>query len=388
MSLPAAPAETRDLAGVLVVAIEQAVAAPYASRRLADAGARVIKIERPEGDFARRYDRLVHGQSAYFVWLNGGKESVCLDLRSPADRELLDGLIARADVFLHNLKPGALDSLGFESAVRNGRHPRLIDCEISGFGPGPLAHLKAYDLIVQGESGLCEITGTGEYPARVGVSVCDIAAGLAAHGAILQALYARERTGRGRRIEVSLFGSIADWMNVPLLQYLYGDTIPARAGVNHATIAPYGAYACGDGIRVIFSVQNDREWRAFCAHVLEDAALAVRDEFRDNPARVQNRAALDAVVVATFERAPARAVMARLEAAGIAYGRLNGVEAAAAHPHLRLVSIDTPAGEVRIVAPAPAGEVTDWVGRVPALGEHTQGVREEFARYGVNATTA
>ncbi|MDU8356929.1 CaiB/BaiF CoA-transferase family protein, partial [Pseudomonas syringae pv. actinidiae] len=229
-----------------------AVAAPYATCRLADAGARVIKIERPDGgDFARHYDRLVEGQSAYFIWLNRGKESVCLDLKSPADAALLKTMILSADVFIQNLKPGALDKLGLRSASLRAENPRLITCDITGFGTeGPRAGLKAYDLIVQAESGLCAITGTVAGPARVGVSVCDISAGMTAHAAILQALVARNRTGRGRSIQVSLFDSIADWMNVPILQYLYGGQVSSRSGVAHPSIAPYGAFACSDGSQV------------------------------------------------------------------------------------------------------------------------------------------
>lgn len=372
-------ASARDLDGVLVVSIEQAVAAPYASRRLADAGARVIKIERPEGDFARGYDRLVRGQSAYFVWLNGGKESVCLDLRATADLELLSRLIARADVFLHNLKPGALERLGLGAEVRRSRYPGLVDCEITGFGTdGPFAHLKAYDLIVQGESGLCDITGDGPMRTRVAISPCDLAAGMNAHAAILQALYARERTGRGRHIRISLLDSIGDWMNVAFLQFRYGGRPPPRAGIHHPSITPYGAYECGDGHSVILSVQNEREWRAFCADVLADAALAHRPEFADVSARVKHRRALDDIIERVFRGLTLEEAMARLEQAGIAYGRLNSIETASAHPHLRHFDVATPGGDIRVVAPAPVTEPADRIGPVPALGAHTDAVRAEF----------
>lgn len=368
-----------DLEGITVVAVEQAVAAPYVSGRLADAGARVLKIERPEGDFARDYDRFVRGQSAYFVWLNRGKESVCLDLKSQADRSLLHEMIGRADVFIQNLRPGALAALGFDSAQLGARFPRLITCDITGFGEGgPRAHLKAYDLIVQAEAGLCAITGDAGGPARVGVSVCDIAAGMTAHAAILQALFVRGRTGRGRGIRVSLFDSIADWMNVPFLQLLYGDHEVQRSGVNHATIAPYGAYACADGVSLICSVQNEREWRAFCERLLEQPALARDARFCDNTARVRNRVELDAIVAAAFGRCSHEQVGTRLEAIGIAYGRLNGLREAVTHPHLRFVKIETPQGEIDIVAPAARidGRV-EPLRPVPRLGQHTQRVRQE-----------
>jgi crotonobetainyl-CoA:carnitine CoA-transferase CaiB-like acyl-CoA transferase len=369
-----------DLHGITVVAIEQAVAAPYASSRLADAGARVLKIERPEGDFARGYDRFVRGQSAYFVWLNRGKESVCLDLKSSADRALLHEMIGRADVFLQNLRPGKLAALGLDSTQLRVRDPRLITCDITGFGAtGPRAHLKAYDLIVQAETGLCAITGDASGPARVGVSVCDIAAGMTAQAAILQALFARERTGRGRGIRVSLFDSIADWMNVPFLQLLYGDHEVQRSGVNHPTIAPYGMYECADGVRLVCSVQNEREWRAFCERMLEQPALACDARFGDNTARVRNRAALDEIVAAAFRCHSHDQAGARLEAAGIAYGHLNELREAAAHPHLRFVEIETPQGDISIVAPAALTDNHDRpLGPVPRLGQHTQGARQEF----------
>jgi crotonobetainyl-CoA:carnitine CoA-transferase CaiB-like acyl-CoA transferase len=369
-----------DLSGVLVVAIEQAVAAPYASGRLADAGARVIKVERPEGDFARGYDRLVEGQSAYFVWLNRGKESVCLDLKAPADLAVLHAMIAKADVVLQNLRPGLAAEMGFGAQALRAANPRLITCDITGFGlEGPRSKLKAYDLIVQGESGLCAITGDGG-PARIGVSVCDIAAGMTAHAGILQALYARERTGQGRAIQVSLFDAVADWMNVPLLQYLYGGKVAARAGVNHPTIAPYGAYGCADGVQVIFSVQNDREWVAFCQSFLERPDLTRDPRFADNTDRVANRTELDAVVGARFASLTEAQAAERLEAAGIAYGRLNTVEQAAVHPHLRFVTLETPAGEIRVVAPAAViDDLAPVLRPLPALGQHTDALKAEFA---------
>jgi len=279
----------RDLEGLLIVTLEQAVAAPYASCRLADAGARVIKLERAEGDFARRYDSCVKGESAYFVWLNRGKESIRFDLKDPTDQALLRRMLARADVFIQNLAPGAAARAGFASTDLRAEFQRLITCDISGYGEeGPYRDMKAYDLLVQAESGLATVTGTPESPGRVGVSVCDIAAGMYAHQAILQALFARERTGLNRGVQVSLYDSMADWMNVPYLQHHYGGQTPGRPGLNHPTIAPYGAYDCGDGKAVLISIQNEREWRSLCENVLGDANIATlrhQSRARRQPAR-------------------------------------------------------------------------------------------------------
>ncbi|MGX9575429.1 CaiB/BaiF CoA transferase family protein [Mesorhizobium sp. f-mel] len=367
------------LEGITVVAVEQAVAAPYASSRLADAGARVIKIERPEGDFARNYDNLVHGQSAYFVWLNRGKESVCLDLRSEVDRDVLESLIANADVFIQNLKPGSIEKLGFGSADLRRRFPRLITCDISGFGVGgPFSHLKAYDLIVQAETGLCAITGTQQGPARVGVSVCDISAGMTAHSAILQALFHRERTGEGAGIQVSLFDAIADWMNVPVLQHGYSSYETVRAGVTHPSLAPYGAYRCADGKDVIFSVQNDREWVNFCEKFLKQPGLTREHGFADNMERLGNRARLDEIIKRRFSELSSEVAMQELEAAGLAYGRLNEISDVSQHPHVRRVKVGTPGGAVEAIAPAAIfNSEKPSLRPVPALGAHTEAVREE-----------
>lgn len=371
----------KPLEGITVVAVEQAVAAPYASSRLADAGARVIKVERPEGDFARNYDRLVQGQSAYFVWLNRGKESICLDLTVEQDRAVLDGMIAQADVFIQNLKPGSIGKLGFGSAVLRKRFPRLITCDISGFGDGgALSHLKAYDLIVQAETGLCAITGTARGPARVGVSVCDISAGMTALNAILQALLLRERTGEGASIKVSLFDAIADWMNVPVLQFEYSDYHTARAGVNHPSLAPYGGYRCADGKDIIFSVQNDREWINFCTKFLQRPELIRRTGFADNMARISNRANLDKIVVQRFAQLSSEQAIRELEAAGLAYGRLNKIEDVSRHPHLRRVRVSTPEGDVRVIAPGAIfdEENAPALRPVPARGAHSETLRKEF----------
>ena len=255
----------RDLDGLLVISLEQAVAAPYAASRLADAGARVIKVERPEGDFARGYDADANGHSSYFVWLNRGKESVALDLKQPDDLKIFKQMLSKADVFIQNLMPGALDRLGVSMADLRQADPRLITCDISGYGAsGPFAQMKAYDFLVQAEVGLAQITGAPEEPGRVGVSICDIAAGMTAHAAILQALVARAKTGEGRAIEVSLFHALADWMNVPYLQHHYGGREIRRPGLHHPTIAPYGAYRCGDDRMLLISIQNEREWLRLC----------------------------------------------------------------------------------------------------------------------------
>lgn len=372
---------TRDLEGLLVVSVEQAVAAPYVSGRLADAGARVIKVERPEGDFARSYDHLVHGESAYFVWLNRGKDSVCLDLKVPADAALLAEMIAQADVFIQNLAPGAMDRLGFGADELRRRHPRLITCSISGYGEeGPFRDLKAYDLLVQAETGLSSITGNEAGSARVGVSVCDIAAGMTAFQAVLQALLGRARTGEGRHISVSLFHALADWMNAPYLQYAYGGKVPARAGLNHPTIAPYGAYTCAGGKAILFSIQNEREWAAFCGHVLEDAALASDPRFAGNSLRVENRPALDALINAVFSEHDREVMVARLEAARIAYGRVSDMDDLLAHPQNRYIEVETPSGPVRYLAPGALFDRTlPQFGPVPGLGQQSEAIRREFS---------
>lgn len=377
----------KDLEGVLVVTVEQAVAAPYLSCKLADAGARVIKIERPEGDFAREYDHLVHGESAYFVWLNRGKESVCLDLKQEEDRNLLMSMVSHADVFIQNLAPGAAERLGFGAQHLREKFPRLITCSISGYGEeGPLSHLKAYDLLVQAESGLSAITGNEHGSARVGVSVCDIAAGMTATQAVLQALYARKTSGEGQHIAVSLYHALSDWMNVPYLQFAYGGKVPARSGLNHPTIAPYGSYACSDGKSVLFSIQNEREWAIFCRDVLESPALSDDPRFRSNSERVTYREALDDVIVPIFARFSRDEMAARLFAARIAYGRVSTLEDVAAHPQNRYVTVDTPTGPVRLMAPgALANGHLPSFGAVPALGADTSRIREEFSEAAVEA---
>jgi crotonobetainyl-CoA:carnitine CoA-transferase CaiB-like acyl-CoA transferase len=371
----------KALDGILAVTVEQAVAAPYCTSRLADAGARVIKIERPEGDFAREYDHVAHGESAYFVWLNRGKESIALDLKHGDDASLLHRIIARADVFVQNLAPGAAERAGFGSAALRERYPRLITCDISGYGEdGPYRDMKAYDLLVQSETGLASITGAPERPGRVGVSVADIACGMYAHAAILEALLLRARTGKGSGLAVSLFDAIADWMTVPLLHYDYGGKAPARMGLNHPSIAPYGAYRLFDGSEVVIAIQNEREWVKLCTDVLEQADLAAGPRFNSNTARVANRPALDAAIGAVFGRLTRTEAIRRLREARIAFGSLNGVADLSAHAQLRRIETPAPSGPVQGVAPPArwAGETFE-PGAVPAIGEHGEALRKEFA---------
>lgn len=371
----------RDLEGLLVVSLEQAVAAPYAASRLADAGARVIKVERPEGDFARNYDADAHGYSSYFVWLNRGKESVALDLKQPADLKIFKTMLTKADVFIQNLMPGALDRLGVSIAALRAADPRLITCDISGYGAsGPFAQMKAYDFLVQAEVGLAQITGAPEEPGRVGVSVCDIAAGMTAHAAILQALVARGRTGEGRAIEVSLFHALADWMNVPYLQHHYGGREIRRPGLHHPTIAPYGAYRCGDEKMLLISIQNEREWVRLCSDVLDQPDLPQDPKFDSNVHRVQNRAALDAIMNGVFSQYSIDKIADKLQAAQIAFGRLNDMDVFAQHPQNRFVAVRTSAGDVKLLAPgAILNGALPTLGAVPDLGEHNDAIRAEFS---------
>ncbi|MDA0358460.1 MAG: CaiB/BaiF CoA-transferase family protein [Proteobacteria bacterium] len=371
----------RDLEGLLVVSLEQAVAAPYAASRLADAGARVIKVERPEGDFARNYDADTHGYSSYFVWLNRGKESVALDLKQPADLKIFKTMLTKADVFIQNLMPGALDRLGVSMAALRAADPRLITCDISGYGAsGPFAQMKAYDFLVQAEVGLAQITGAPEEPGRVGVSVCDIAAGMTAHAAILQALVARGRTGEGRAIEVSLFHALADWMNVPYLQHHYGGREIRRPGLHHPTIAPYGAYRCGDEKMLLISIQNEREWVRLCSDVLDQPDLPQDPKFDSNVHRVQNRAALDAIMNGVFSQYSIDKIADKLQAAQIAFGRLNDMDVFAQHPQNRFVAVRTSAGDVKLLAPgAILNGALPTLGAVPDLGEHNDAIRAEFS---------
>ena len=371
----------RDLDGLLVISLEQAVAAPYAASRLADAGARVIKVERPEGDFARGYDADANGHSSYFVWLNRGKESVALDLKQPDDLQIFKQMLSKADVFIQNLMPGALDRLGVSMADLRQDDPRLITCDISGYGAsGPFAQMKAYDFLVQAEVGLAQITGAPEEPGRVGVSICDIAAGMTAHAAILQALVARAKTGEGRAIEVSLFHALADWMNVPYLQHHYGGRKIRRPGLHHPTIAPYGAYRCGDDRMLLISIQNEREWLRLCSDVLDQPDLTQNPKFDSNVHRVENRNSLDAIMNGVFNQYSIDKIAEKLQAAQIAFGRLNDMDVFTQHPQNRFVSVRTSSGDVQLLSPgAIVNGILPRLGDVPDLGQHSAAIRAEFS---------
>ncbi len=373
------------LDGVMVVAVEQAIAAPFASRQLADLGARVIKVERPGGgDFARGYDATVRGLSSHFVWVNRSKESLTLDLKAPEAADVLRRLVARADVFVHNLAPGAMARLGFGSAHLRSAHPRLVICDISGYGrSGPYRDRKAYDLLVQSEAGLVSITGSPETPSKVGISIADIAAGMYAFSGTLAALLRRERTGEGAIVEVSLFDSLAEWMGYPAYYTEYGGVAPERTGARHAAIAPYGPYPAGDGKVVYLGLQNEREWVRFCEQVLEQPDLARDPRFVSNSARVAHDGALSGLIAGAFARMTLSGVVARLDAAGIANARMNSVREFLDHPQLtargRWRQIDSPAGPIRaLVPPFDLDGLDAAMGPVPAVGEHTEAILTEL----------
>ena len=370
----------RPLDGILVVSMEQAVAAPFCSSRLADAGARVIKIEREEGDFARGYDSVVHGESAYFVWLNRGKQSLVANIKDPADQALLHRIIDRADVFIQNLAPGAAARAGFGSDELRARNSRLVTVDISGYGDeGPYAGMKAYDLLVQAESGLCSVTGTPDGPGRVGVSACDVSCGMYSTMAVLEALIARDKTGEGCAIDTSLFAGMSDWMTVPLLHYDYGGRKMPRVGFGHPTIHPYGAYATRGGDSILIAIQNEREFARLCAEVLGDAGLPKDPRFESNEARCNHRAEFDEVIDGVFGSIDRDALIARLKQARIAFGQVNDVAGLSAHPALRRVEIGTPTGRASMVAPpARIDRTARDLGPVPAVGEHSESIREEF----------
>ncbi|HEY2262385.1 MAG TPA: CaiB/BaiF CoA-transferase family protein [Streptosporangiaceae bacterium] len=372
------------LSGITVIALEQAVAVPFATRQLADLGARVIKIERPgPGDFARGYDTTVRGQASYFVWLNRGKESVALDVKSAEGTDVLAALLAGADVFLQNLGPGAAGRLGLAADDLLARHPRLICGTVSGYGAdGPYAGKKAYDLLVQCETGVLSVTGTPDEPCKTGISVADIAAGMYAYSAVLTALYERERTGRGSSFEVSLFDALGEWMTQPYYYTVYGGTDPVRTGARHASISPYGPYVAKGG-RVFLGLQNDREWGVFCNQVLGRPDLVTDPRFVTNPDRVARDGELRAIIEDVFAALTPDEVAARLDAAGIANARLRTPAEFAAHPQLaardRWREVDTPGGPVRTLLPpvtVPGREPA--MGAVPAPGQHTDSILAEF----------
>jgi itaconate CoA-transferase len=374
----------RPLEGITVISLEQAVAAPFATRQLADLGARVIKIERPgSGDFARGYDSTVRGLSSHFVWLNRSKESLTLDLKRPEAAEVLRRLLANADIFVQNLAPGATERLGFPTSELRKKYPRLIICDLSGYGSsGPYRDKKAYDMLIQAEAGLISITGTAETPCKVGISVADIACGMYAYSGILTALLVRAKTGEGVALETSLLDSLGEWMSYAAY-YTMGGSAPPRTGANHATIAPYGPVMSADGKVVYLGLQNEREWKKFCEVVLQRADLSADARFDCNARRVQNRAQLDAVMQEVFGKLTAAEIIARLEAAQIANARLNTVQEYVEHPQLRArgrwSTVGSPVGTLPALLPPVTMEGVDTVmNEVPALGQHSEGILGEL----------
>ena len=378
-------AAQRPLDGITVVALEQAIAAPFCTRQLADLGARVIKVERPgSGDFARHYDARVAGLASHFVWTNRSKESITLDVKNAEARGILGELVARADVLVQNLAPGAARRLGLAFEDLAERHPRLIVCDISGYGnSGPYVEKKAYDLLIQSECGFLAVTGTPEEPCKAGISIADISAGMYAYSSILAALLQRERTGRGTHIDVSLLESSVEWMSFPLYYAYQGAAPPPRTGAAHATIYPYGPFKAGDGGLVMLGLQNEREWVIFCEQVLRAPQWARAEEFSSNARRVAARAKLESIILEVFAALEASEIVARLDVAGIANARINTVAEVWAHPQLaareRWTSVDTPAGPVpALKPPAMLRGVDARMDAVPALGEHTDGILREL----------
>jgi itaconate CoA-transferase len=369
------------LEGITVIAVEQAVAAPFCSSRLADAGAHVIKVERPEGDFARGYDTVAKGQSSYFVWLNRGKDSVVIDLATKEGRKSLEDLIASADVLLQNLKPGSMDKLGFTRERLRKDYPKLICCTITGYGDdGPYAHRKAYDMLIQAESGLASITGGPEGPSRVGMSVVDVSTGATAHAAILEALFARTRTGKGADIRISMFDVMADWLVVPLLNAEAGKP-PQRMALAHPSIAPYGAFRSKDGKDILISIQSEREWKKLCAVVLGQPDLPDDPRLANVVERVRNRELTDKIVGASFAAQSRDELLKRLAEADIAFAEVNTMADLAKHPHLRRIEVETPKGTVSYAAPAAivVGEPRHY-GAVPGIGERPSAAKSPQAR--------
>ncbi len=373
------------LQGILVVALEQAVAAPFATRQLADLGARVIKVERRgAGDFARGYDRSVHGQSSYFVWLNRGKESLELDVKEPGDLAVLTELLDRADIFVQNLAPGAADRLGLGPDALLARHPRLITCSVSGYGDaGPYRTKKAYDLLVQCEAGLLSVTGTPDTPAKAGISVADIAAGMYAYSGILTALYERERTGRGTRVDVSMLEALGEWMSQPVNFTVYGGHPAQRTGARHTSISPYGPYTAADGAQVFIGIQNNREWAVLCERILGRPELIADERFATNPDRVAHDQELTAIIEAALAGVAPDQLTRLLDEAAIANARLRTPQEFAGHPQLaardRWREVETPGGPVQALLPpvtVPGREQA--MGPVPALGQHNEAIRAEL----------
>ena len=369
----------KPLTGITVVSIEQALAAPLCTSRLVDAGARVIKVERPEGDFARGYDSAVHGVASYVVWTNRGKESVVLNLKDSADLELMNRMLAKADVYVQNLAPGAAKRLGLGSTSLRERYPRLVTCDITGYGDGLYRDMKAYDFLVQCESGLVSISGAPGSPGRFGVSICDIGAGMNAAQGILAALLHRERTGQATGVSVSLFDTAADWMSVPLVQFEYGGRAPEPAGMKHPSMAPYGSYRAGDGMELVVAVQNNREWAKLCQIVLERPDLADDPRFATNNARVAHREDLEKILSHRFAEVDLMDLKALLDTAKVAYGAVNTVAQLSEHPQLRRWPMTVAGEEIRFVAPPVKTPFDDeQFMAVPDLGQHTEAIKREF----------
>ena len=367
---------------LLVVSVEQALAAPLCTSRLADMGARVIKVERAEGDFARTYDETANGDSSYFVWTNQGKESVVLDLKTVEDKKLLYKILKKADVFVQNLGPGVIKKLGFASEKMRELNPKLITCDISGYGEnGPVSSLKAYDLLVQAESGLIDISGGPNELGRIGVSVCDIGAGITAHAAILEALFYRERTGQGYGVNISLFDVASDWMNVPLIQHEFGGKSPKRVGLMHPTIQPYAAFKVKDGSQIIIAIQNEREWDRFCSQVLNQPSLAKDPLFKSNNARVKNVEKLHQIINKTSTSLTVKEFTNLLTEADIAFGSINSVDALSKHAGLSRVGVKNTNGEDLTMAAPPIKRTINSFKKSnspPKLGEHTSKIFKEF----------
>lgn len=369
--------------GLLVVSLEQAVAAPIASCHFAQQGARVIKIERATGDFARKYDHAVKGEASYFVWANHGKESLALDIKDQDDLALLRKILERADVFIQNLAPGALERAGLEPTQLRAANDRLITCSISGYGEeGSFRDMKAYDFLVQCESGLVAVNGAPDHPGRVGVSICDIGAGMNAIIGIQQALLARTRTGKGSHVAVSLFDTAADWMTVPLLHSDYGEGAPKPCGLKHPSIAPYGGFSTCDGEILAISIQNEREWKNLCLLVFKSSELASDSRFSSSAARIANRDELDAIVAKFFASRNRAELEALLREGAIAFGAVNSVKQFSAHPQLRRAPVTLENGEEALLVASPIRHSFDppemRFGKVPSLGEHSEMIRQEF----------
>ncbi len=370
------------LSDITVVALEQAVAAPFASARLAEAGARVIKIERDSGDFSRNYDHVAMGDSSYFVWINQGKESLTLNIKDPEDLKLLKNIIGKSDVFLQNLAPGAMHRLGLNAEELRAEFPALITCDISGYGEDPaVSHLKAYDFLIQSESGLVSVSGAPGAPGRIGVSVCDIGAGMTAHAAILEALLLRQKTGEGSALKVSLFDVAADWMTVPFIHARYGRGAPEPQGLRHPSITPYGDFKAKDGSLTVLSIQNEREWVIFCEQVLQMPELTMDERFCNNNQRTTNRDELEAIINHCFSVYEREELRARLAKAGIAYGAVNSVEELAAHPALRGREVLSSGGDKMVIPSSPVvwlDHQRDALKRPPTIGENSDSIRREF----------